>query len=666
MLLNDKDKTTTTRRPFNSYLAVISGSYLILSFLVLYVVSVYQLDFWKEYFYNDSYDISESCSYSSTKTAIPQFPQKELETKNLTPIKVPHREINVFQDVKNQHPYRHIYYKCKFSNELIPNDSGITNIHIGWVFGDDYKINLNKKERIHAKKQDKPIVPMTLEDIELNTSLLEIMVTRRDSDRTGLTGGTPLVVTTGVNKNSKIMGIETALQNIRPLFRLLPTLTLGIILFIGWQVGIRSRLLAATLFLFVMVTSRNLLFYLVDFWPWDIVKTSIISRTFLTGSLLAYNIFGAELLSVYSKHSEKFIKAVIGLVAIQIPLFFYFSTNMDLNKYFNHATDALFYITSIIILVAGYQNTKNEDQAIRRKISYAYMSASLIFISLRIADNVLQQYGIYTLLSSQLEIIMPIFVGMILLYHLASVQKHYERERSKRELMQERLELGRTVQELLLPDNLAGTFREFQYEMYYEPANQMSGDWMSIWATNQGDQRLMIGDVVGKGPQAALAVSAIASIINECQHANFTMEQCIKRINKHLFDLFRGRISTTLSAVVINESNNFTLYNCGAQGWLCYNGGSMSFLPMRSKHLGTSKDISIESTTIDYKDDLLICSFTDGCLEGSRALKALSREISALDNSKRKNLKNIHDLIIQAGKSSVLDDDKTILAVGLM
>ncbi len=665
MLLNDDRKESSKRRPFNSYLALISGFYLILSFLILYAVSVYQLDFWKKYFYFDSYDVSNQCSYSATKTDTASFPYEELKSYDLKKIKVPHRELNVFNNITNNLPFRHIYYKCEFSHKKIEDKTGITNIHIGWVFGDQYKISLNDKRKIHAKKQDKPIIPMTLEDLELESSILEIFATRKNYDRVGLTGATPLVITSGVNKNSKIMGIETALQNIRPLFRLLPTLTLGFILFIGWQIGIKSRLLVATLFFFVMVASRNLLIYLVDFWPWDIVKTSIISRAFLAGSLLSYNIFGVELLSIYSRHSEKLIKVVIGIVATQIALYSYFSTNKDVTQYINHVTDLIYYSSSLFIIVAGYYRTKNQEQIIRKKLSYAYIIASAVFILFRIVDNSLQSYGIYTLLSSQLEIIIPLFVGVILLYHLASVQKHYEKERTKRELMQERLELGRTVQELLLPEKLSGDFYQFSYQMFHEPANQMSGDWMSIWDTQDNERRLIIGDVVGKGPQAALAVSAIASIINECQHANFTMEQCINRINKHLLDIFKGKITTTLSAAAINNTNLVKLYNCGAQGWLYYNDGKVKFLPMRSNHLGSQPEINIKSETIEQSKDMLICCFTDGCLEGSRELKALSRKISSLEDIERKDFNRVHDIIIQTGKSTVLEDDKTVLTVGV-
>jgi hypothetical protein len=101
-----------------------------------------------------------------------------------------------------------------------------------------------------------------------------------------------------------------------------------------------------------------------------------------------------------------------------------------------------------------------------------------------------------------------------------------DKKRFKAELtsINERLELARSVQQMLMPRALESRVGDFEYKVFFDPAEKMSGDWFNIWTDDDGELRLFIGDVVGKGPSAALAVSVVASVFSECKRSGATLE----------------------------------------------------------------------------------------------------------------------------------------------
>ncbi len=226
----------------------------------------------------------------------------------------------------------------------------------------------------------------------------------------------------------------------------------------------------------------------------------------------------------------------------------------------------------------------------------------------------------------------------------------------------ERLELGRTVQSMLLPTAMEGEVGGFAYKYYYEPAEKMSGDWLSIW---QGDgiNHLFMGDVVGKGPQAALAVAAISSIINDSKHHNLSISECIERINCQLIDLFRKHITSTISSITMHGDGSVEFHSAASLGWFALHGNKVQHLAMRSMPLGVAKNVPLATVRKTFEPGTILFTFTDGCLEGSRAMKTLFGRLRALPEGAEMSFDELHRTILELGKEHVLVDDKTVLIV---
>ncbi len=95
-----------------------------------------------------------------------------------------------------------------------------------------------------------------------------------------------------------------------------------------------------------------------------------------------------------------------------------------------------------------------------------------------------------------------IFV-IILIIFVRFQRIHRERERASGELA-----AARSVQELMIPRESPKT-PGFHVDTIYSPANEVGGDFFHIDATGDGGLLVVIGDVAGKGLQAAMNVSML-------------------------------------------------------------------------------------------------------------------------------------------------------------
>lgn len=226
----------------------------------------------------------------------------------------------------------------------------------------------------------------------------------------------------------------------------------------------------------------------------------------------------------------------------------------------------------------------------------------------------------------------------------------------------ERLELGRTVQSMLLPPSMSGSIGPFAYQFFYDPAEKLSGDWLNIWRS-ENQNHLFLGDVVGKGPQAALAVAAIASVINDSKFYRLSIAETIERINCQLIELFQKHITSTFSSVTFHGDGSIELHNAASLGWFALKGNKIQHLPMRSMPLGVVKNAKVATVRRTFEPGTTLFTFTDGVLEGSRALKNLFTKLRSMPEDAELTFDELHEMLLTLGKEHVLVDDKSILIV---
>lgn len=249
------------------------------------------------------------------------------------------------------------------------------------------------------------------------------------------------------------------------------------------------------------------------------------------------------------------------------------------------------------------------------------------------------------------------------------LKRDYFREKSKRiqeegerKILEERIALGKAVQEMLLPKNLNGSLGGIDYSMRYQPAQQMSGDWLYFWQPNQDERRIFLGDVVGKGPSAALPVAIIIATLKELEKNQASVEDTFKYVNKILRDLFLGKVTTTLAVVTIKTNQTLTFYNAGSPGWFLITGQKITeHMALRSSPLGIMDESDFSQQEITLSEDALFFAFTDGYLEGSRAYRKLLRHLKKLEGGM--SHQQVHEALIHCGEGHRLEDDMTMVSI---
>ncbi len=239
--------------------------------------------------------------------------------------------------------------------------------------------------------------------------------------------------------------------------------------------------------------------------------------------------------------------------------------------------------------------------------------------------------------------------------------RRLEEEKAKVQFA-ERLNLGRAVQEILLPSQEEQVFGSFTVSMSYLPAQEMSGDWIYLWEAGDNERRLFLGDVVGKGPSAAIPVAVIIGILGECQGLGMSIHDTLQRVNRRLLELFDKQISSSVTAIALHNDGQVELYNAGSPGWFLREGGQARYIPLRSSALGVTEDNVIACEALKPAPEAILFTFTDGYMEGSRAFKRLIQRVDQMPEAPLV-IDSLQSVLDEVGKDFRLEDDRSLLLI---
>lgn len=225
----------------------------------------------------------------------------------------------------------------------------------------------------------------------------------------------------------------------------------------------------------------------------------------------------------------------------------------------------------------------------------------------------------------------------------------------------ERLNLGRAIQQILLPPLGAQDHGPFSFAMSYIPNQEMSGDWVYVWQGRDGEKRVIIGDVVGKGPSAAIPVAILIGILGECEKVAMDMEETLHYLNRRIIELFGRQITCSCSAIVMKETMEIELYNAGSPGWFFRSEGKARHISMRSSTLGMSPEAYFAREKLTLTPGSFLFTFTDGYMEGARAFRRLITKLGTMDEAPQ--FTKLQMMLDEVGKSFRLEDDKSLLMV---
>jgi serine phosphatase RsbU (regulator of sigma subunit) len=238
--------------------------------------------------------------------------------------------------------------------------------------------------------------------------------------------------------------------------------------------------------------------------------------------------------------------------------------------------------------------------------------------------------------------------------------RQYERDR----------ETALTLQRSLLPQRMPRV-PGMELAWRYLPAGEgalVGGDWYDVLPLDGGKVALVIGDVMGRGVQAAGVMGQLRATARAHAAAHLAPEAVLAHLDAAVGRLEQGQISTTAFAVLDPARRRLTVASAGHLPPLLVPArGEPAFVPVDpGPPLGAGRP-EYRAATVPFGAGSMLLLFTDGLVEdrvravdvGMRMLReAAAGAGSAEDLCER--------ALVALGRADGSDDDTALLAVSLM
>ena len=235
-------------------------------------------------------------------------------------------------------------------------------------------------------------------------------------------------------------------------------------------------------------------------------------------------------------------------------------------------------------------------------------------------------------------------LAIIIIIFVRFLRIHHEQERASGELA-----AARSVQELMIPREKVET-PGYEVNSVYNPANEVGGDFFHLDSTPDGGLLVILGDVAGKGLQAAMNVSMLMGALRR------TTERSPARILESLNRVLLGSESfTTCQVAWFGPEGEVVIANAGHLP--PYLNTQEVRLP-GGLPLGVLSEVTYDEIRLYLHPGDRLLMMSDGVVEARQA----SGEIFGFDRVH--NLSNQSAFYIaDAAKAFGQEDDITVLTV---
>jgi serine phosphatase RsbU (regulator of sigma subunit) len=253
------------------------------------------------------------------------------------------------------------------------------------------------------------------------------------------------------------------------------------------------------------------------------------------------------------------------------------------------------------------------------------------------------------------------------------VGEMHTQEIRQRELVEQELEVARSIQQASLPKEVP-TLEGWQISPFYRPAREVGGDFYDFHFLSEGRVGLVVGDATGKGVPAALVMSTTLGMLQLAAGAldSSSPGEVLSKVNETLFARIPSNMFVTCFYAILDpESATLSYANAGHD--LPYvlrgSGGECEELRARGMPLGLMPQMSYEEKEIVLQEGDSALFYTDGLVEahdpqremfGFPRLRALIAE-HAVEGSLGEFL--MEELYSFVGEGWEQEDDITLLTL---
>ena len=190
------------------------------------------------------------------------------------------------------------------------------------------------------------------------------------------------------------------------------------------------------------------------------------------------------------------------------------------------------------------------------------------------------------------------------------------KEALEKQRLEKDLELARTIQKNLLPATLPKLIN-YEISAFNQSARQVGGDYYDVIKLNEKRTLVAIGDVSGKGVQAALLMANLQAFLKSIVKQNIALDEASNLINDLVSEnTIMGSFITFFWGILDDDTKELIYVNAGHNPPLLVRGGKIQKLKKGGMILGViATTLPYESEKIELMSGDFIVLFTDGISE---------------------------------------------------
>ncbi len=195
----------------------------------------------------------------------------------------------------------------------------------------------------------------------------------------------------------------------------------------------------------------------------------------------------------------------------------------------------------------------------------------------------------------------------------------YDEVSSAKAIMMEELKMAQAVQESLLPTIIPYP-EQIRFFAHYEAASSLGGDFYDILDYGEGRIGLVMADVSGHGPSAALIVSMVKAILHSLTGPQISPRDALERLNLSLLRMIpEERFVTIFLGALELATGDLTYVRAGHPHPLIIRkvSGQVTRLEGDGDIIGMFEKIELDQNRIRLEKGDRLLAYSDGLLDVS-------------------------------------------------
>ncbi len=247
-------------------------------------------------------------------------------------------------------------------------------------------------------------------------------------------------------------------------------------------------------------------------------------------------------------------------------------------------------------------------------------------------------------------------------------------EEKKKQRLEEELNIARSIQLKLLPDDSLTT-PEFELAATNIPATEIAGDYFDYFYKKGKSLSILVADVSGKGASAAFYMAELKGLVNYLQKRDMSPSSLLAECHSTLKESFDKVTFITISlAKFLIKEKKFILSRAGHTQAIFYNSKQNECIELYPEGMAIglanfSKD-KIEEVELKYKRGDILFLFSDGLSEIMNSegemlgVEPVKKTIIENSNSSPNEIKQkLLELSIEFAQEKINSDDLTFIVL---